>query len=200
VAKDIISEILEELHSKGTFRTKDALAMGIHPRTLYGMREEGAIEQISRGIFRVASLPRLSHPDLAVVALRVPRAVICLISALAYHDATSEIPHEIHIALPRKTKSPKIHYPPLRIFWFSAAAIAEGIETVFLDGIKVHLFNLPKTVVDCFRFRNKLGLDIAIEGLNQAIKRKGVKPAELLRYARLCHIEKIMLPYIEALQ
>jgi predicted transcriptional regulator of viral defense system len=164
------------------------------------MRDEGVVEQISRGVFRLASLPGLSNPDLVAVAMRVPRAVVCLISALAHHDCTSEVPHEVQIALPRRTKPPKIDHPPLRVFWFSDAALSAGVQTVVLDGIEVRIFDLPKTVVDCFRFRNKLGLDVAVEALNQAIKRKGVRPADLLRYARLCRAESVMLPYIEAIQ
>mgnify|MGYP003912636933 CR=1 FL=1 len=174
--------------------------MGIHPRTLYRMRDEGVVEQISRGVFRLASLPGLSHPDLVAVAIRVPRAVVCLISALAYHECTSEVPHEVQIALPRRTKPPKIDHPPLRVFWFSGPALYEGVETAVLDHVEVRVFDLPKTVVDCFRFRNKLGIDVAVESLNQAIKRKGVQPAELLRYARLCRAERVMLPFIEAIQ
>jgi predicted transcriptional regulator of viral defense system len=201
VAKDNINNAIEAFRGRGgVLRTREALELGIHPRTLYRMRDDGTVEQISRGVYRLASLPILSHPDLITVALRVPRAVVCLVSALAYHDATSEIPHEVQIALPRRTKPPKINFPPLRVFSFSGPALSEGVETTLLDGVKVRIFDLPKTVVDCFRFRNKLGLDVAIEALNQAMKRKGVRPAELLRYARMCRIERIILPYIEAIQ
>jgi len=193
MARDRVSDALDAFRTHGgVLRTRDVLAMGIHPRTLYRMRDEGVVDQISRGVFRLASLPGLSNPDLVAVAMRVPRAVVCLISALVYHDCTSEVPHEVQIALPRRTKPPKIDHPPLRVFWFSDTALSEGVQTVVLDGIEVRIFDLPKTVVDCFRFRNKLGLDVAVEALNQAIKRKGVQPAELLRYARLCRAERIM--------
>lgn len=184
----------------GLMQTKDALDLGIHPRTLYRLRDEGVVVQVSRGIYRLASLPPLSQPDIAAVALRVPRAVICLTSALAYHDVTSEIPHEVQIALPRRTKTPRLDFPPIRVFWFSGPALSEGIEVVEIDGVDVRVYDLPKTVVDCFRFRNKIGLDVAVAALNEAIKRKGVSPAELLRYARLCRIESVLLPYLEAIQ
>jgi predicted transcriptional regulator of viral defense system len=184
----------------GILRTGVAMALGIHARMLYQMRDDGVLEQISRGIFRLASLPELTQPDLVTTALRVPRGVVCLVSALAYHDVTSEIPHEIQLALPRKTKVPKLDYPPLRVFWFSDVALSQGVETAVLDGVEVRIFNLPKTVVDCFRFRNKIGLDIAIEALRQAIQHKGVQPAEVLRYARICRVERIILPYLEAIQ
>jgi predicted transcriptional regulator of viral defense system len=184
----------------GLMQTRDALNLGIHPRTLYRLRDEGVLVQVSRGIYRLASLPPLSQPDIAAVALRVPRAVICLTSALAYHDVTSEIPHEVQIALPRRTKTPRLDFPPIRVFWFSGLALTEGIEVVEIDGVNVRVYDLPKTVVDCFRFRNKIGLDVAVESLNEAIKRKGVRPAELLRYARLCRIESVLLPYLEAIR
>ncbi len=184
----------------GLMQTRDALNLGIHPRTLYRLRDEGILVQVSRGIYRLASLSPLSQPDIAVVALRVPRAVICLTSALAYHDVTSEIPHEVQIALPRRTKTPRLDFPPIRVFWFSGPALTEGIEVVQIDGVNVRVYDLPKTVVDCFRFRNKIGLDVAVEALNEAIKRKGVRPAELLRYARLCRIESVLLPYLEAIR
>jgi predicted transcriptional regulator of viral defense system len=184
----------------GLLRTGVAMHLGIHPRTLYRMCQDGLVEQISRGVFRLASLPGMAYPDLAVTALRVPRAVICLVSALAFHEATEEVPHEVQIALPRRTKSPTLDFPPLRVFWFSGPALTDGIETVTLDGVPVRVYDLPKTVVDCFRFRNKLGLDVAVDALNEAVRQKGTQPSDLLRYARRCRIEKVMLPYIQAIR
>jgi len=182
----------------GVLRTKDALALGIHPRTLYGLRDAGVLDQVSRGIYRLASDPDLAHPDLVTVALRVPRAVVCLVSALAHHDATGEVPHEVQIALPRGTKSPRIHHPPIRVFRFSGAALTDGVDVVKLDGVDVRIYSLAKTVVDCFRFRNKLGTDVAVEALGEAIRRKGVRPKDFLAYARRSRIEKVIIPYLEA--
>lgn len=184
----------------GILRTRQAVELGIHPRTLYQLRDDGLVEVVSRGVYRLAELPELSNPDLVTVALRVPRAVVCLISALAYHDATTEVPHEVQIALPRDTKAPQLDHPPLRIFRFSGPALTEGVEVVKLDGVDVRIYTLAKTVVDCFRFRNKLGVDVAVEALNHAVRRRGVKPASLLRYARACRVERVMLPYLEAIQ
>ncbi|RLB46942.1 MAG: transcriptional regulator [Deltaproteobacteria bacterium] len=184
----------------GVLRTKEALEHGIHPRTLYRLRDEGVLQQVSRGVYRLGSLPELSHPDVVTVALRVPRAVLCLISALDYHDATREVPHEVQVALPRGTKTPVLDHPPLRVFRFSGPALTEGIEVVQLDGIDVRIYSLAKTVVDCFRFRNKLGTEVAIDALGQAVRRKGVRPSEILRIARRCRIESVMLPYIEGIR
>ena len=195
------SQAIESFRAHGgVLRTRDALRLGIHPRTLYRLRDEGLVIAVSRGFYRLAALPDLSHPDLVTVALRVPRAVVCLVSALAYHDATSEIPHEVQIALPRHTKTPRLDFPPIRVFRFSGPALSEGIKQVKIDNVDVRVYELPKTVVDCFRFRNNLGLDVAIEALTQAIRRKGVRPAEVLRCARLCRIESVILPYVEAIR
>ncbi|MFW5876536.1 MAG: type IV toxin-antitoxin system AbiEi family antitoxin domain-containing protein [Myxococcota bacterium] len=184
----------------GVLRTKDALKAGIHPRTLYRMRDEGIVERLGRGVYRLAALGESPYPDLLAVALRAPRAVVCLVSALAYHDATSEIPHEVQIALPRGTKAPRIDYPPVRVFQFNDATFRAGVQHVHFDGAVVRLYNLPKTVADCFRFRNQLGVDIAVEALRTAVQRERVQPSELLRYARVCRVERVMLPYLEALQ
>lgn len=184
----------------GILRTREAQRLGVHPRTLYRLRDEGVVEHVSRGVYRLAAMPDLAHPDLVAVALRVPRAIVCLVSALAYHDATNEVPHEVQIALPRETRAPKIDHPPVRVFWFSGPPLTEGVQVVEIDGVSVRIYDLPKTVVDCFRFRNKLGLDVAVDALNQAVRRRGVRPADLLRYARLCRIESVILPYVEAIQ
>jgi predicted transcriptional regulator of viral defense system len=196
-----VSQAIDTFRSRGgILHTGEALAAGIHPRTLYQMRDSGVLERLTRGIYRLSSGADLAHPDLVTVALRIPRAVICLVSALSYHDATNEVPHEVHVALPPRTKAPRLDHPPVRVFWFSGDALSMGVETVTLDGVEVRVYDLPKTVVDCFRFRSKLGLDVAVDALRQATQRKGVSPAEILRYARRCHIGTVILPYIEALQ
>jgi len=184
----------------GILRTTEALALGIHSRTLYQMRDASIVEPVSRGVYRLASLPPLGEPDLATVALRVPRAVVCLVSALSYHQITTQVPREVQIALPRGTKSPILHYPPIRVFRFSGAALTAGIETHRLDGVAVRMYRPEKTVADCFRFRNKIGIDVAIEALQLALKDKQITAAQILQYARICRVERIMLPYLEALQ
>ena len=115
----------------GTLRTNEAIALGIHPRTLYAMRDAGILDQLSRGLFRLADLPPLGHPDLVPVALRVPDGVFCLLSALSLHDLTTQIPHEVYLALPRGADRPRLDHPPLRAFWFTGRAFSEGIEEVY---------------------------------------------------------------------
>ena len=185
---------------RGILRTRDALRLGVHPRTLYQLRDEGTLEELSRGIYRLASLPQPGNPDLITVAMRVPRAIVSLISALSFHEITTQIPNEVQITLPRGTKSPKITYPPIRVFRWSGAPLTTGIERVEVDAIPIRVYCPEKTVADCFRFRNRIGLDVAIEALNFCIERKRSKPADLLRYARICRVERVMLPYLQARQ
>jgi len=194
-------ETAETLFRKhgGMLRASEAIALGIHPRTLYRMRDESRLVTVSRGLYRLADLPELSDPDLVSVATRIPQAVVCLISALAFHEITTEIPHEVSIALPRTVKRPRLDYPPLRVFWFSGEALTEGIEERKIDGVKVRIYGPEKTVADCFKFRNKIGLDVAIEALKLCRERKGSTPRKLLHYARICRVERVMRPYLEAL-
>lgn len=183
----------------GLLRTTAAIQAGIHPRTLYEMRDKGIVEQLSRGLFRLASLPSLSNPDLVTVALKVPRGVICLISALAYHEITTRIPHEIYVAVPRGTEPPRLEHPPLRVFWFTGRSFTEGIETHKVDGIRLHVYSPEKTLADCFKYRNKLGLDTVLEALRFYRSRKRPNVDELMKFARVCRVEKVMRPYLEAL-
>jgi len=155
---------------------------------------------VSRGIFRIATLPRIGHPDLVTVATRIPKAIVCLVSALAYHNITSEIPHEVHIALPRGTKTPRLSHPPIRAYHFSGPPLTEGIQDIQIDGVPMRVYGPEKSVADCFRFRRKLGIDVAVEALRFAIERKGSRQADILHYARICRVEKVMQPYLEALQ
>lgn len=184
----------------GMLRTSRALALGVHPRVLYGLREAGRLQQVSRGLYRLTDLPELGNPDLAAVASRVPQGVICLISALAFHGITTQIPHQVDVAVPRGTKQPRLDFPPIRLFRFSSPVFRAGMEVHRVDGVEVRVYNAAKTVADCFRFRNRIGVDVAVEALRLLHARKRAPVRELLKYARLCRVERIMMPYLEALQ
>jgi predicted transcriptional regulator of viral defense system len=192
------AEILFREHG-GLLRASEALSLGIHPRTLYQMRDEQRVTPVSRGVYRLSALQELAEPDLVTVATRVPQGIICLISALAFHEITTEVPHEVSVALPRTVKRPRLEYPPLRVFWFSGEALTAGVEEHQLDGVPVRVYGPEKTVADCFKFRNKVGLDVALEALKLCRARKGSTPRTLLHYARICRVERIMRPYLEAL-
>jgi len=183
----------------GVLRTSAALRAGIHPRRLYEMRDSGVLERLGRGLYRLADLPPLSNPDLVTVAAKVPAGVLCLISALAYHEITTQIPHEVQLALPRGAEPPRLEHPPLRIFWFSGCAFTDGIERRKVDGIILRVYSPEKTLADCFKYRNKLGLDTVLEALRLYRTRKGTKVDDLMRFARVCRVEKVIRPYLEAL-
>jgi len=183
----------------GTLRTTDALRLGIHPRTLYALRDSGALVRLSRGLYRLAEFPPLSNPDLVTVALSIPQAVVCLVSALAFHELTVQVPHTVDIALPRGAARPHLDYPPLRIFWFSGPAWSEGARTYRVDDVLIRIYSPEKSVTDCFKFRRKIGLDVALEALKQYRQRQDFDVGRLLYYARICRVENVMRPYLEAL-
>jgi predicted transcriptional regulator of viral defense system len=183
----------------GILRMSEAVQAGIHRKMLYAMLDDGVIEKLERGLYRLAELPPLGNPDLVSVARKVPAGVICLISALSFHEITTQIPHEVYIALKRGTGTPRIKHPPIRVFRFTGDAFAEGIETPTVDGIQLRIYSPEKTLADCFKYRNKIGLDTALEALKFYREKKRVNVNELMRYARICRVEKVMRPYLEAI-
>jgi predicted transcriptional regulator of viral defense system len=182
----------------GQLRMSEAIKRGISRYMLYSMRDKGVIEQVSRGIYRLVELPPVSNPDLLTVALRFPGAVICLISALAYHEITTQVPHGISVAVPRKSRLPVLDYPPLFAHRFSDRAYAAGIEYHQIDGVSLKIYNPEKTIADCFKFRNKIGMDVVLEALKLYKKRKKFNALKLIQYARICRVEKMLRPYLEA--
>ncbi len=183
---------------QGLLRTAEAKQLGIAETTLARMLANGLVVRESRGLYRLADAPPLSNPDLVYVASRIPAAVISLISALAFHDLTTQIPHKVYIALPKPTKAPRLDYPPLDIVWVSSKPYQAGIQVHTLDGVPVRIYSPEKTVADCFKFRNKIGEDVALEALKAYLRRPGAKLEELLRCARIDRVEKIMTPFIRA--
>jgi len=151
----------------GTLRTSQAMRLGIHPRTLYALRDHGEIERVGRGIYRLASASPLTNPDWTAIMSRLPRAVICLISALAHHGLTTQVPHTSDIALPSHSQIPKLDGIAIRVFWFSEPSLSAGVEIVTIDGTDVRVYSAEKTIADCFKYRNKIGLDVAVEGLRE---------------------------------
>ena len=176
----------------------EALGHGITRHTLYALRDRGVIEPISRGVYRLEGLPPLSDPDLVTVSLRFPDAVICLVSALAYHGITTQIPHEVSVAVPRDSRPPSLEYPPVRAHRFSEASYEAGIVTHRIDGAAVKIYNSEKTLADCFKFRNRIGMDVTLEALRLQRERNGLELAALLDYAKACRVQNVMRPYLEA--
>ena len=183
----------------GLLRTQEALHLGIHPRTLYALYAAGQLEQLSRGLYRLIDLPPLTAPDWVIVARRLPGATICLVSALAFHDLTTQIPHVVDVAIKQGAQKPTLDYPPLRVFWFSMVAWHEGAEVHTLDETPVRIFGAAKTVADCFKYRHKIGLDIALEALHRYRRRPDFRIDALMAFARIDRVENVLRPYVEAL-
>jgi predicted transcriptional regulator of viral defense system len=189
---------LRSIQAQGQFiRTTEALKAGIHPRTLYQLRDSGCLEQISRGIYRLAAQPPVSDPDLFTVAARIPQGVICLVSALAIHQITTQIPRVVEIALPRGAESPRIDYPPIAVHRFSTASFGAGIEIHEVDGIPLRVYSSEKTIADCCKFRHQLGMDIFLEALELYQQRQRVNFALILEYAQICRVGTVIKPYLE---
>jgi predicted transcriptional regulator of viral defense system len=176
----------------------EALRSGIHRRTLYALREAGLTEQLSRGLYRLADAQPLGSPDLVAVAAKVPKGVICLVSALAFHELTTQIPHEVYVAISRNAEAPRLDHPPVRSFRFSGRAFSEGIETRQIDGVPVRIYSREKTLADSFKYRNKIGLDTVLEALRLYKEQGRVNVEALMRYAAVCRVTKVMRPYLEA--
>ncbi len=183
----------------GLIRSKDAISSGIYARTLTQLTKEGKLEQISRGVYRLSSGKTISNPDLVTVAVGVPKAVICLISALSFHKLTTQIPHKVYIALPELTRTPKQDYPPISIHRFRGKAYEEGIENHIIDGVNVRIYNPEKTLADCFKFRNKIGMDVVLEAMKFYRSKKRFDIKAITMYAKICRVENQMKPYLEAM-
>ena len=184
----------------GIIRTQEALRRGIHRRTLYGLRDGGMLLPTSRGLYQLADMESFpTEIDLVNVAKLVPHGVICLISALFFHELTTQIPHEIWLAVERKARKPNVDYPPVRSVFFTGPCFREGIEVHRIMDQDVRIYCAPKTVIDCFRRRNEVGLDVALEAARSYLKRRGASPSMLMNYAKLCKVEKLVTPYLEAM-
>lgn len=181
----------------GILNTAKAIKLGVHPKTLYNMRNQGILELLSRGLYRLSESPEIAQPDLVIISQKIPHAVICLISALSFHEITTQIPHKVDIAIPLKAHKPSIDYPPVQLFWYSEKNFLAGIEIHKIDGIDVRIYSVEKTLADCFKYRNKIGLDVAMEALRLYWQRKKPNISKLLEYAKVCRCEKIIKPYIE---
>lgn len=194
-------EIAKEIFRKegGILTMTQAINLGIHRRELYRLRENADLETITRGLYRLREMPEPSLPDFIPVAKKIPRGVVCLISALAFHEITTQIPHFVYVAIPKSSHKPSIIYPPMRYFWFSEKLLTQGVEEHIVDGCKIRIFDIEKTLIDCIKFRNKIGKDIVIEALKMYWQGKTVNLEKLLKYAKEFRVEKILKPILETI-
>ncbi len=192
------SHLLRLAEKQPILRSRDVAHQGIHTSTLTRLTRTGTLERVGPGRYRLTRSTRTSeHHDLAVAAAAVPRSVVCLISALRFHDIGTQLPAEVWIAVPRGTRVPHLSAPPLRVINISPAVFDPGIEEHRVEGQTVRIYSLARTIAECFRFRNKIGLDVALEALTDAWRSKRVRLDELNQLAKTLRVQRVMQPYIE---
>lgn len=189
---------IKHLETGGLVRMRDLAAEGISPETVARLVREGVATRQARGLYQAANAPIDARHMLAEAAMIAPRAVICLVSALQFHELTLQRPSAVWMAIDRNGWKPTIAYPPLRFVRFSRPLLLAGVERHPIEGVSVPIFDAAKTVVDCFRYRNKLGLDLALEGLREGVRRRAFSVDNLARYASEARMWTVMRPYVEA--
>ncbi|MCL2218374.1 MAG: type IV toxin-antitoxin system AbiEi family antitoxin domain-containing protein [Chitinispirillia bacterium] len=195
--RDVAIDVIKARN--GWIKMAEAMAAGINRRTLYSLRDDGVIELVSRGVYRLSDWEPFSQPDKAAVALRVPGAVVCLTSALSFHEITTQIPNAVDIAVLIGSTVPCISYPPVRVYRLREPSFGMGIVEHVIDGVTVKIYDVEKTLCDCFKFRRYLGMDIVLEALKLYRERKPLKVSSLMDYARACRVERVIRPYLEVM-
>ena len=190
---------LRLIEKQGLTRPKDLEAHGISRTVLSQLVREGLVLRQGRGIYVAARHALTAEHTLAQVAKRVPDGVFCLLTALRFHGLTTQFPAEVWIALPEKARRPRLDYPRLRVARFSGAALTEGIEEHSVEGVALRIYNPAKTVADCFKYRNKVGIDVAVEALRDFSRNYRGHATELARFARICRVSRVMQPYLDAI-
>jgi predicted transcriptional regulator of viral defense system len=187
------------IEERGLVRPKDLEALGITRAQLARLVAEGHVLRQGRGVYLATGHPPTAEHTLAHVAKRVPEGVFCLLTALRFHGLTTQSPAEVWIALPEKARRPRLDYPRLRVARFSGAALTEGIEQHEVEGVTLRVTSSAKTVADCFKYRNKIGIDVAVEALRDFSRKYRGAASELARFARICRVTRVMQPYLDAI-
>lgn len=192
-------QILEMAKEKGIVSAKDVTKAGISRSYLPRLCKEGLLVRSMPGLYMLPDAPLTEHINLIQIAKKIPEAVVCLISALSFYEITTQLPSEIWIAIPRNSSRPQIKYPPLNLTFLSKVPYSFGIEEHNINGVTVKVYSLAKTVADCFKFRSKVGLDVAIEAMKEALSARKVTVDELVQAARINRVFQVMRPYLEAI-
>lgn len=190
--------ILELARHRRVLRAADVRAHGWSAQLLIRLHQAGKLQRLARGLYGLPDADITEHQTLIEVCQRVPKAVLCLQSALQFHEIGTQQPHDVWIALPPGTQTPALGYPKLRVTRLSGAAYSEGIQAVTVQGATIRIYCAAKTVTDCFKFRHKIGLDVALEALKDAWRSRKVNMAELSHFAKINRVERVMQPYLEA--
>ena len=194
-----IEKLLKLVQRKHIIRAQDVDAAGIPRNYLSRLVKRGKLQKFGRGIYAAVTLPASEHISLLEVSRKVPKAVICLLSALQFHEIGTQVPHEIWIAIDVKAWAPQIDSPAIRIVRFSGQALIFGVEQKRINGLEIRVFNPAKTGADCFKFRHKIGMDIALEALRDCYRQKKASMNELWEAAKICRVANVMKPYLESL-
>jgi predicted transcriptional regulator of viral defense system len=192
-------KLLGLVRARGLVRPNDLPPLGIPRVALTRAVRRGQLERVGRGLYGLIARPVSAHGTLAEVARRVPKGVVCLLSALRFHGLTTQAPFEVWLAIDNKAAAPKLDYPPLRLVRFSGVALTDGIEEHVVDGVKVRVTSVAKTVADCFKYRNKIGLDVALEALRDAWTARRMTSDEIWHSAQIDRVANVMRPYLESL-
>ncbi len=192
-------KLIKLVRSRGLVRPRDLEPLGIARVSLTRAVSRGELERVGRGLYGLPDRQISAHGTLAEVASRVPKGLVCLLSALRFHGLTTQAPFEVWLAIENKALAPKLDYPPLRIVRFSGEAWTAGVETHVVDGVPVRVTGVAKTVADCFKYRNKIGLEVALEALREAWRNKRMSSDELWRHAKICRVANVMRPYLDSL-
>lgn len=184
--------------SQGMIRVRDAEDRGIHREVLRRLTDQGRLVRVARGTYAPASSDPSTHHDLAVAATRVPQGIVCMLSALTYHEIGTQLPHEVWMTIDRRARKPRVDQPPMRFVLASGAALELGIEIVEIDGVSVRIYDPAKCVVDCFRYRRHVGLEVAVEALRETLRLRRARASEIDEYARKCRVGSVVRPYLEA--
>jgi len=191
-------QVLELARHEGVLRAQDVTERGFHHEHLRRLCEKGLLIRVARGLYVPADKDFGAHQTLAEAARRVPRGVICLLSALRFHEIGTQLSHEVWMAIDRKAALPQVDRLPIRVVRFSGPALTEGVEEHDVEGVTAKIYCPAKTVADCFKYRNKIGLDVALEALKSGLQQRKVTVDELWRYAKVCRVANVMQPYLEA--
>lgn len=193
------TKILDLAKQKGILRPRDLKSHTIPRVYLSRLIQKGLLRRVGRGLYIRADVEPTENLSFAEACTRVPHGVICLLSALQFHNLTTQLPFEVWMAIPQTARLPKVSRPAMRFHRFSGDALTEGIEEHQIEGVLVRVYNPAKTVVDCFKFRNKVGLDVAIEALKDCLYQYKATPSALWDYAKICRMTNVMKPYMEAM-
>lgn len=191
-------QVLALAGEQGLLRAGQLHALGVGRVVLTRLVASGQLERVGRGVYRLPSAQATEHESLTTVAVKVPQAVFCLLTALQLHGLTTQLPRQVWIAMPQGSHTPTLDYPPVKMVQFSGEGYAQGVEIMAADQVPLRVYGVAKTVADCFKHRSKIGLDVALEALKEALASGKTNADELWRFAKLCSVANVMRPYLEA--